>query len=258
MAMKQTLLELTQAILLSMQGDEVTSIADTEESRAVAQIVKENYFYITGKADLPEHKELFSLVESSAATPVVMTGPTAMTTVEWIKYNHILSTETDNNFQLVSYMNKDDFFSMQETLDSDSSFVDTFNLTTFNGTTPMKYQLDKQPQFYTTWNDSTILFDSYDATEDSFLRATKTLAYGLIDPTWSHVDSFTPDLDNRQFTLLLNEAKAQCFSELKQVQNINAERKLKHGWVELSRTKGNLPDKINAYSKIMGYGKRTR
>jgi len=256
--MKQTLLELTQAILLSMQGDEITSIADTEESRAVAQIIKENYFYITGKADLPEHKELFSLVESSASTPTIMTGPTTMTTVEWIKYNYIESTETDNNFQLITYMNKNDFFAMQEALDSDSSFVDTFNLTTHNGTTPVKYQLDKQPQFYTSWDDATIIFDSYDATEDSFLRATKTLAYGLIDPTWSHVDGFTPDLDGRQFTLLLNEAKAQCFSELKQVQNANAERKLKHGWVELSRTKGRLPDKINAYSKIRGYGKRTR
>lgn len=258
MAMKQTLLEMTQAILLSMQGDEITAIADTEESRAVAQIIKENYFYITGKADLPEHKELFSLVESSIATPIIMTPPTTMTTIEWIKYNHIDTGETDNNFQLITYMNKDSFLEMQEALDSDATFVDTFSLTTSNGTTSIKYQNDKQPQFYTSWDDSTIMFDSVDTGVETFLRATKTLAYGLIDPTWSHVDGFTPDLDGRQFTLLLNEAKAQCFSELKQVQNVNAERKLKHGWVELSRTKGRLPDKINAYSKIRGYGKRTR
>lgn len=258
MAMKSTLLELTQAILLSMQGDEVTSIADTEESRAVAQIIKENYFYITGKADLPEHKELFSLVESSASTPVVMTPPTTMTTIEWIKYNHVLSTETDNNFQLVTFRNKNDFLAMQEALDSDESTVDTFNLTTSNGTTPIKFINNKMPQFYTTWNDNTILFDSYDSTEDSYLRATKTLAYGLIDPTWTHTDAFTPDLDNRQFTLLLNEAKAQCFSELKQAQNSNAERKLKHGWVELSRTKNSLPDKVTAYSRIQGYGRKRK
>jgi hypothetical protein len=254
--MKSTLLELTQAILLSMGGDEVTSIADTEESRAVASIVRENFFYITGKADLPEHKELFSLLETSASTPVVMTPPTSMTTVEWIKYNWILTTETNNNFQLVKYMNKNDFFAMQEGLDSDDSFVNTFNLTTSNGTTSIKYQTDKMPQFYTTWNDSTILFDSVDTTEDSFLRTTKTLSYGLINPTWTHSDSFTPDLDGRQFNLLLSEAKTQCFAELKQAANINAERKVKHGWVELSRTKDNLPDKVVAYSKRVGYGRK--
>lgn len=258
MAMKSTLLELTQAILLSMQGDEITAIADTEESRAVANIIKENYFYITGKADLPEHKELFTLTASSASTPVVMTPPTTTTTIEWIKYNNKLTADTDNNFRLVTYLNKNDFFEMQNGLNQDETTVSSFNLTIGSNTIPFKYKNDTFPEWWTTWNDNTILFNALDETEETYLTATKTLAYGLLDPTWTHSDSFTPDLDNRQFNLLLSESKAQCFSELKQVQNINAERKVKHGWVELSRTKNNFPDKINAYSKINGYGRRTR
>ncbi len=261
MSMKQTLLEMTQAILLSMQGDEVTSIADTEESRAVALIIKENYFYITGKADLPEHKELFTLAETSASTPVIMNPPSTFTTLEWLKYNNILEDsegETDNNFQFVKYINSKDFFTMQEALDSDESFVDVMSYTIGSNTLSFKYKTNQMPQWYTTWDDNTLIFDALDTAEDTFLRTTKTLAYGLLDPTWTHSDSFTPDLDNRQFNLLLSESKAQAFAELKQAQNINAERKVKHGWVELSRTKNKLPDKVSAYSKIPGFGRKKR
>jgi hypothetical protein len=50
---KYTLLELTQRILESMDSDEVDSIEDSPESLAVANIIKECYFDILGKLDLP-------------------------------------------------------------------------------------------------------------------------------------------------------------------------------------------------------------
>ena len=256
--MKFTLLELVQQILASMQGDEVTSITDTEESRAVALIVKENYFWITGRADLPEHNELYQLVETSASTPTVMTLPTDTATIEWLKYNHILSTETDNNYQYVKYMSPEAFLEMLNAQNSDESFVAQYTLTIDSDAFSIKHRIDKQPEWWTTWNDAQIVFDSYDATEDSFLRKTKTMVYGHQNPVWSHTNSAVPDLDVQQFSLLLNESKAQCFSELKQVANSNAERKLRHGWSDLSRTKEALPSNVNAYSKIKGMGRQRK
>lgn len=256
--MKYTLLQLVQQILASMQGDEITSIIDTEESRSVALIVKENYFYITGRADLPEHNELYQLTETSASTPTLMAMPTDSATIEWVKYNHILSTETDNNYQYVKYMSPEAFLEMLNSQNSDESFVAQYDLTIDSDTFSIKHRIDKQPEWWTTWNDAQIVFDSYDATEDSFLRKTKTMVYGQQNPVWTHTDAAVPDLDVQQFSLLLQESKAQCFSELKQVTNTNAERKLRHGWVDLSRTKQALPDNINAYSKIKGMGRKRK
>ena len=253
--MKYTLLEMTQSILNSMQGDKVTDIAETEESEAVALIIKENYFWITGRAELPEHKELFSLTETSSATPVLMSKPTDKTSVEWVKYNQILSTETDNNYQFVTYMNFKSFYEMQNAMDSDATNVDQLSYVIDTSTVKLKYRNDKFPEWYTSWDDSSIFFDSYNSTQDSFLRKTKTLSYGFIDPVWSHTNGATPDLDAKQFQLLLNEAKSQAFAELKQAQNMNAERKVRHGWVDLSKNKGSTPDPINAYSKIHGFGR---
>ncbi len=51
---------------------------------------------------------------------------------------------------------------------------------------------------------------------DTTLQTSKTLCYGQIIPTFTLEDSFIPDLDDTQFPLLLNEAKAIAFVELKQ------------------------------------------
>ena len=256
--MKYTLLQLVQQILASMQGDEITAIADTEESRAVALIVKENYFYITGRADLPEHNELYQLTETSSSTPTLMTMPSTSATIEWLKYNHKLTADTDNNYQYVKYMSSESFLDMLNSQNSDESFVDQYNLTINSNTFSIKHRTDKMPEWWTTWNDGQILFDSYDSTEETFLRKTKTMVYGVINPVWTHTDSAVPDLDVQQFSLLLQESKAQCFSELKQVTNTNAERKLRHGWVDLARTKEALPSNVNAYSKIKGMGRQRK
>lgn len=88
-----------------------------------------------------------------------------------------------------------------------------------------KFKNDSHPTWYTTPNDQIVIFDSYDAVEDSTLQADKTLCFGMIVPTFTMSDTFVPDLDPRQFQLLLQAAKAQSFSELKQVENSKAEKK---------------------------------
>ena len=53
--MKYTLLEMTQDILSNMSSDEVNSISDTPESLQVATIIKQKYYDIVSRGDLPEH-----------------------------------------------------------------------------------------------------------------------------------------------------------------------------------------------------------
>jgi hypothetical protein len=69
---------------------------------------------------------------------------------------------------------------------------------------------------------------------------------------WTVADGFTPDLDARQFTLLLNEAKAQAFIELKQQANPKAEKRARRGWIQAQRTKKNI-DRATYYN---GYGRK--
>ena len=70
-----------------MNSDLVNSIGDTEESLQVAEIIRQTYFNMLGRYDLPEHNQLSQLVSSGSANqPVLMTRPEASSRVEWIKY----------------------------------------------------------------------------------------------------------------------------------------------------------------------------
>jgi hypothetical protein len=255
--MKYTLLEMTQQILRSMSGDEVTSITDTAESEAIAHIIKENFFNITGLMDLPEHYDLFELVATNSTTKTLMTRPTDVLGITWIKYNHIDTGETNNNYQMIEWLDLDTFLYRMESLNVDADNIATYSLTIGTSTFDVKYLNDKQPQYYTTWDDNYILFDSIDiAVDTSNLVANKTLAYGHKAPTFSLTDGATPDLDATQFQLLLNESKSQAFLELRQQANPKAEQKVKDNKIKSQQNKRAITNPYDEYRRAPNYGRR--
>ncbi len=256
--MKYTLLEMTQQILVSLDGDEVNSIDDTEESRAVAKIIKECYYDLVGQLDLPEHFDFFQLDATSPSTPTVMTLPSDVITLEWIKYNEIVTDETDVKYREVKYMPSKDFMEMVLGLNSDGDDVEQFSFTTNSETFTLKCKNNGAPSWYTSFDDGKLLFDSYDSEEDDNLQASKTLCYGIVTPTFTLEDTFTPDLDARQFSALLNEAKAQCWADLKQQINNRAENKARQNKIDSQKKKQNIayPDGQNYYFKYPNYGRK--
>lgn len=85
--MKYTLLDMTQNILARMSSDEVNSISDSSESLQVANIIKNKYFDIIGRVNLPEHDQLLQLDPSIDATsPVLMYVPEGVADIKWLKY----------------------------------------------------------------------------------------------------------------------------------------------------------------------------
>lgn len=250
--MKYTLLELTQNILSSMDSDEVDSILDTTEAQQVAEIIRTAYFNIITRADLPEHKGLFKLTESAdTSLPVVMYRPDDTNRIEWIKYNKADTTDPDS-FEYVTILPIQQFMDYIHRLNTDDTNVDTF---TMNGVT-FYYRTDVQPMYCTIIDDATLVFDSIDIAQDTsgFLDADKTLSFGLTAPTFDIEDSFTPDLDDLQFPLLLNEAKALASVELRQVPHESAERDARRQWRNLQRTKS-LTKKC-AFDDLPNFGRK--
>lgn len=82
-----TLLDMTQSILAAMGSDQVNSIGDTVESTQVAECLRQTYYNMLGRYDLPEHNQLTQLVTSTNPTqPTLMTIPDGITRIEWVKY----------------------------------------------------------------------------------------------------------------------------------------------------------------------------
>jgi hypothetical protein len=247
--MKYTLLEMTQNILASMDGDEVDSINDTAESRQVSQLIRTAYFNIVSRANLPEHKTLFQLTSSgNTSYPVKMTAPSNVTRIDWIKYN--TSTDSVDDFNYVTILPIQQFVDMMDSLNESETNVDTMTI----NNNVYYFRNDKKPEFCMVLDDNIIIFDSYDSSVETTLQTSKTMCYGQTMPTFSLTDNAIPNLDDAQFALLLNEAKALCFVELKQTPNQKAEQEARRQWRTVQRTK--TLEKTKPFDEFAYYGRK--
>lgn len=256
--MKYTLLEMTQNILSDMSSDEVDSINDTTESLQVANIIQETYYYLISGEILPEHKGLFQLTETDASTPVQMSLPDGVMTLDWLRYDKKASGETNIKFEDIYYLDWTDFYDRQNQLNTDDSTTSSFSVTDGDYTFTLKYQTDRHPTYWTSFDDDTILFDSLDTDIDTYLTATKSLSYGQLENTFTLTDAFTPSLDEKDFNWLLNEAKAACSVKLRQVEDPIAKKRARRGWITKEIRQERIPDGLTAYSKYNNFGRRPR
>jgi len=219
---KMTLLEIVQDILSDMESDEVNSISDTVESLQVAQIVKSTYYNIIDGRDYPFLHELFQLDSSTSVTKPTHLGiPETIIDLDWIKYNKKKVTDTKNKYEKVTYKTPEEFLNIVNGRDSSVS-----NILVVTDPTGIQLNIltDFAPTYYTSFDDETLVFDSYDSSIESTLQNSKTQCYGKRSVAFTLDDAFTPDLPVQMFTYLLNEAKATCFAIIKQVANAKAEQ----------------------------------
>ena len=259
--MRLNLLEMVQDILSSLDSDEVNGIADTVEAQQVATIIKTVYNDIISRANLPEHFDLFELNASGDPDkPTVMFRPDRVQSLLWLKYDKRSPDETESNFQMVKYLKPLTFLDFTNGYrQSPANDIERFTLSTANASSiEIIYLNNKAPDYYTSWDDHTIVFDSYDNEVDTTLMKNKTMAYGEFEPTFVMKDDFVPDLDSRQFSLLFNEAKAQAFAELKQSENARAEKQARRAWVTLSHQKANTPQNYPYLKTLPDYGRKRR
>ncbi len=250
--MKMTLYEYVHDILNDMDADEVNSIDDTFESEQVAQIVKSTYFALMSNRNWPHMRKAIQL-ESSGTTD----RPTHMRIVDdvkelmFINYNNVKPGETRKRYESVKWLEPEDFLRMTNRRDNDRDNIDVVV-----DTTGVEFMImnDKKPEYFTSFDDETMVFDSYDSDVDSTLQNSKVQAQAYVMPTWTHSDTFIPDLPDEAVTALLEESKSRAMFKLKQMQDAKAEQ-------EASRQQRWLARKawrVNGGIKYPNYGRKGR
>jgi hypothetical protein len=254
--MKYTNLDMVQIIASSIDSDEVNSVNDSVESQQILKLIRTCFFDIIERNNLPEHLDIVNLQSSGSSTyPVVMYVPTTVSKIYWVKYNKQTPENTDLNFQQLTFLTLQDFMDRMYQLGESDDEVLQMDLTTGGNTIPFLYKNNKHPEYYTSFDDRTLVFDSHLATEDSYLAGGKTLALGKEIITYSMTDTFVPPLDESQFTLLLNEAKALAWIELRQTPHPKAELNAKRAWVNTQKSKNRVPG-VSDLSLLPDFGRR--
>lgn len=258
--MKFTLLEIVQEILSSMDSDEVNSVSDTTEAAQVAMIVRRVYLDLCNRLNLNEHFDFFQLTASGdASLPIIMYRPSSVDQVLWIKYDKRLGVSDAVDFEDIKYMDVSSFMNRMYMHNTSESNVSSTTLTIGSDDITLIYKTDRQPSYWTSHDDNTIIFDSYYSTLDTTLQKSKTQCYGLIERNFDiYDDDFTPDLDGQHFSLLINEAKALAWAELKMITHVKSERESKRQWTRVHRNKQALPsgEAYSNYNKLPDYGRK--
>lgn len=260
---------MTQEILSAMSSDEVNSISDTAESLQVATIIKRKYYDILSRGDLPASNQLFSLNPSLDSTkPTLMFVPAGINKIHWVKYRDtsIPLTTASPTYKYVTILPLEQFLNMINGFNAVDTNVGSFAFTETGSTFTFYYRKDRQPNYCTVLSNLYIVFDTFNNTQDSTLEASKTLCYGQYIAPFLMTDTFIPDLKDNQFPLLVNEAKALAFYELKQQPHAKAEQEVKRQWVAVQKNKSvvNRPtyfDELANFGRTPntgGYGGRIR
>lgn len=194
---------MVQSILSDMDSQDVNTISDSVEAQQIASVIEDVYYTILNTREIPELKRLIKLTSlSQLARPTHFTYPSEVKEIEKLYYSI-----SEGNYKEIAYVDPLTFLNRQPS--TGLSVLDTQA-----GTTLLISQ-DKQPSFYTSFDDNHIVMDAYDAAIESTLQESKTRAFGAVFPSFTISDSFVPELDDNLLAYLLAESKSVCFSLFK-------------------------------------------
>lgn len=221
--MRKNLLAIVQDILNDLDADSVNSISDTAESEQVAQIVRTCYEEMIANRNWPHLRKIFQLeAVSNLSRPNYLTIPLALKELSLFKYEVQKDGDANIRQREVKFKDPEEFLQYISTRNSSND-----NVKEVVDASGVKLLIidDQAPTYYTSFDDETIITDSYDKAVDDTLQKDKTQCVGFILPEWTHSDTFIPDLPAEAFPALVAEAKSTAFVAVKQMANQKAEQK---------------------------------
>lgn len=217
-----TLLEMTKDIMYELDPSHpVYTIYQTIESEKIVNIIISTYYNLIDGKDWPNLYKPFQLTQSSASTPTHMTISNSVLDFQYVKYNCRSSTDTKDKFVEIKFLLPKDFMKQLDSRDSSASNIDV--ITDASGIY-LNILNDREPTYYTSFDEKTIVFDSFDSDVETYLKTIKTQCYGKVYPSVTIDDSTYLDLPIEAFSLLLNDAKSQVYLTILNTPNVKAEQ----------------------------------
>lgn len=245
---KKTLIEIVQDVANDIDTDEVNTIGDTPESIQIANIVKSTYEAILSNRNWPHTLRLVQMNSSADSNlPNVMTFAENIKELVSVYYNKQKFGETRLRFDEVKYKDPDDMLRLFYNRNTDDVNMRTVS---HNGMTYI-VATNQAPRYFTSFDDSTIVFDAYDSSVDDILKASKTQVRAYTIPAFSLEDDFIPDLPEEAFSLLIEEAKSKAAMKIAQKQDQKSEQESRRQNQWLSRKAW----RVNGGIKYVRYGR---
>ena len=245
-----TLLRIVQKVLSSLDGDEVNSITDTQESYNLAELAEDVYYNVISNIDLPSMRKPIKLTAlSDEDFPTYLKLPKGIHHVDSIQYL-IDDTDSKLNYRELSYLNPLEFFRQSQ------GNVDTTNVQIVKErSSDAKFIIatDRDPSYWTTFDDEYIVLDSLDKSKDTTIQSNKTVAFVMERPQFILEDSFVPKIPFDMIPLYLNELKSWAYLEMRKERHGKAEQQARK---QLVRRQNNDTSRFHIRREYPDYGRK--
>lgn len=232
--MKRTLLQMIKEVAVAINSDEVTSLADDsleiQDIRRLTLNALEDMMARNDWEFLRDHP-----LQLEAGTNVVqLTIPATVRKLQTVKYRR-LDGGVQKGFTTLRYMYPHEYLKRLQDVNPTEANVDTVTLASG---VEVYVRNDRAPRYWTSFDEQTVMFDSYDAAQnasgidadDSAILATVHFDFdGSDEETWE------APLPPNVFTLWLQEAIAECSVKLRQVEDPREERKARRSYIQQIR-----------------------
>lgn len=245
---KKTLGQLTKQILSDADMDVVNNINETEEALQVARVIRSVYEELVVRFNLPVEKELFQLEATNDTTPTFMVIPQRITKVDRISYDLRERFDGPLAYTEIQYLDPDSFLDLCNGRNQEDSTVQSIPMG--SGLT-LLVRNDRHPTYWTSFDNKTIVFDSYKSELDDNLRKSKTQCYGVTEYQIPLEEDAEIKLDPQLFSLLENKARATVFLRFKQSRDPSSEDNTRRLEINAQKTKWRQDGK----QSYPGYGR---
>ena len=248
--MAKTLLDITQEILSEMDSDDVNSISDTVESEQVANIVITVYRDMMSNRNWPHQKGAAVMTaRGDSDFPTHMLLASDVKELISVRYNKALVGETQKKYTRIDYKESDDFLDQINRRNNDNANVD---VVTDDSGIDLLIINDTHPMMYTSFDDTNIVFDSYNNLVDSTLQSSKLQSLGYILTLLTFADTSVPTMPDEALSALIEESKSRAQLKLRQFQDVKSEGEASRQQRWLSRKAW----KTNGGIRYPNYGKK--
>lgn len=245
-----TLLKVVQNYLDYVDGFQIDSIHDSEEASQASSIAEHVFYRLIDKnRDTPSVSFVGSLDASlDLSKPCILTIPKEVNRLYDSQVSYNVSTDGGVQWQDVLYIRPDEFLNVV----SVSTGTDNTEIMEVNGV-PFVILNDRFPTYCTSFDDETIVFDSYHKEYDDTLQESKTRVVGSQSVVFLQQDDFVIPLPDRMHSGYCDMVINECCEALRDIQKPTVARNANAFQAKMQQSQKRVGDKFKVAKR---YGRR--
>lgn len=230
--MQRTLLYTTQRVLEKLNLDPVNSINDTEDSLLISREAESTFYDLMTRGDWPDKIDLIEVNSvSDLDNPTALELGSEVHFIKSLRYDITETGETKKVIRDLIWLSPEDFLEKSYNLNTDEDGVQEVEYKDI----PIFVRNDTAPTYYTSFDNKTLICDSYDSDTEDTLIGTKTICQGKTVPTWLQDDTFVIPVPDNLYPLYLSMLASACSIYMNSEVNQEDERRQQRGMSRMRR-----------------------